>query len=529
MRRAIAGVGAWVWLGCFSVATAQLPPEVLVDQYLLRADRLMEGKETKAALDMMSKIVAIRQAHDLTLPDEFHFKYAKVAFSAGLLQNAKESVNRYLMVAGRESEFYREALNLSIEIGELQGEKPSCTGKPKGSECWMELANPSRSYVWTSDYQPYQTVIWTGGYVGNVAHGKGTLKRIWKLDQQLPHASLSRLDGAKCTSQSKGSSCWTELTGQEGCYVWSTNPQPNQTVTWTADCSGGRAQGKGILTWVSDRSEKTREGRGDLQHGKMHGQWIWFNQDGSKRDSFYVDGERVGRTAEDEYVMKGRLVKGRLHGHWVQRYGDGNVTEGPYVSGKRHGDWVWRDKDGRITREGSYANGKRHGGWVERFTNGDVNLGPYWEDRRHGNWIIRWANGTIEGVYYEHGRERNSWFHRDANGTTYDGHVVAGKRFGKWTIKTKNGMLLGEGPYAEGKKHGFWTEFYFKTKNRKLYIEGSYADGLRQGRWNIYRFLDRKKRVRGGGFYIDGEKIGSWVEFRHNDGRKTKIRYGGNK
>ena len=49
MQRAIAG--ALMSLSFFAAAAAQLPPEILVERYLLRAGRLMESKDPKGALD----------------------------------------------------------------------------------------------------------------------------------------------------------------------------------------------------------------------------------------------------------------------------------------------------------------------------------------------------------------------------------------------------------------------------------------------------------------------------------------------
>ena len=96
-RRVIGRVVLGVWLGCFTAAeAAQLPPEILADRYLLRADRLMEAKDPKGALDIMGKIVALQKEHGLTFPGEFHFKYAKVALSAGMAQAAIDAVNTYL-------------------------------------------------------------------------------------------------------------------------------------------------------------------------------------------------------------------------------------------------------------------------------------------------------------------------------------------------------------------------------------------------------------------------------------------------
>ena len=285
MRGVFGRVWFGIWLGCFTAAAAQLPPEVLVDQYLLRADRLMEAKDAKGALGELGKIVALQKEHGLTLPDEFHFKHAKVAFSAGSIEAARESVNRYLTVAGREGNFYREALELSLEIGELGAERTPCAGQPKGSACWMELVNQPNSYVWNSSYQPYKTVTWTGEYLGNLAHGKGKLEWVWKIDQERRNASPSRADEPKCMGQPEGSACWMEVTSQPECYVWDNFAVPDVTVswtvTWTGTCSEGRAQGEGTLKWVWVESkhddwgtsyyERTSESTGSLKEGKKHG------------------------------------------------------------------------------------------------------------------------------------------------------------------------------------------------------------------------------------------------------------------
>ena len=115
MRRVIGSFLLAVLLGAFIEAAAQLPPEIMADRYLVRVERLMAEKDHKAALEMMDKIVALQKEHNLTLPDEFHFKYAQIAMSAGAVKAALNSVNRYLAVAGRAGQFYREALELLDE------------------------------------------------------------------------------------------------------------------------------------------------------------------------------------------------------------------------------------------------------------------------------------------------------------------------------------------------------------------------------------------------------------------------------
>ena len=120
MERGIRSVVVFVLLGSFTGSAAQLPPEIMVDLYLLRSDRLLEAKDHEGALGLMGQILALQKEHDLRLPEEFHFKYARVALSAGSIEAALESVSRYLVAAGREGEYYREALELLDEAEQVQ-------------------------------------------------------------------------------------------------------------------------------------------------------------------------------------------------------------------------------------------------------------------------------------------------------------------------------------------------------------------------------------------------------------------------
>ena len=92
--------------------SGELPPEILIDRRLVRVDRLLARDDHRAAHDMMNEVLALQREHALELPAEFHFKYAQVALASGLPETAVESLNDYLLAAGREGEFYREALEL---------------------------------------------------------------------------------------------------------------------------------------------------------------------------------------------------------------------------------------------------------------------------------------------------------------------------------------------------------------------------------------------------------------------------------
>ena len=115
MRRMILGVVVSVLLAGFTGAAAQLPPEIMVDSYLLRAEQALRDGDLARAQSVIQDILALQREHKLDLPAEFHFKYAQVAFSAGLNEATIDSVNEYLAAAGRTGEFYREALELLDE------------------------------------------------------------------------------------------------------------------------------------------------------------------------------------------------------------------------------------------------------------------------------------------------------------------------------------------------------------------------------------------------------------------------------
>ncbi len=193
--------------GFFSAVSAQLPPDILVDKHLIHADQLHAAKDFAAAFNVMQKIVALQKAHNLAVPDEFHFKYAQVALSADSMRIALESVTRYLAATGKEGQHYQEALKvmlkaegnevLSLDVIKAQG---TCEGLPGGSSCWMALTNHSDCYVWNADLSPGQSVIWDGRCAGHVAEGEGTLTWYYIVDR---NGSQTKKKGNESTGRLK--------------------------------------------------------------------------------------------------------------------------------------------------------------------------------------------------------------------------------------------------------------------------------------------------------------------------------------
>ena len=112
MRGVFGRVWFGVWLGCFTAAAAQLPPEILMDKYLRQAEQLVREKDYPGARAAMEKLVALHQEHALEPVPDDHFRYAQVWSSLGVPERAIESLVRYLKLRGREAEHYEQALDL---------------------------------------------------------------------------------------------------------------------------------------------------------------------------------------------------------------------------------------------------------------------------------------------------------------------------------------------------------------------------------------------------------------------------------
>ena len=114
-----------------------------------------------------------------------------------------------------------------------------------------------------------------------------------------------------CAGQPKGTACWKELESHPRCYVWTPRLMPGATVTWSAGCAGGLAQGTGTFTWKWASGEY--EITGLLRAGKQHGHWVLRDVNGTVAEGLYVYGEKTGRWIERvcERERRGGTVRGR--------------------------------------------------------------------------------------------------------------------------------------------------------------------------------------------------------------------------
>ncbi len=99
-------------------AAAQLSPAIQADLYLVQTEQYLKEKDYAAAREAMENLIKLAEKHDLTVPDEFHFKHAQVLNLAEEYAEASAALERYLESAGQEGAHYREALTLLHEVSE---------------------------------------------------------------------------------------------------------------------------------------------------------------------------------------------------------------------------------------------------------------------------------------------------------------------------------------------------------------------------------------------------------------------------
>ena len=118
MRTVLQSLLASILLG-IGTPTVQLPPDILLDRHIVRAERLLLEGNAAAAQSALDDAMALVDEHDeLLLPNAFHYHFARVALDLRMHEAAVASLNEYLLAAGREGQFYRDALRLLDEAEE---------------------------------------------------------------------------------------------------------------------------------------------------------------------------------------------------------------------------------------------------------------------------------------------------------------------------------------------------------------------------------------------------------------------------
>jgi len=228
----------------------ELPPGIQVDRYMVQVDRQVRNEEFAAALRTLDRVLELYETHDIVIPASFWMKRAEVAVGAGRYFEAMESSARYLEVEGREGEQYDEALELLDRAFAQACTPESMTETLESLEaCLAHGADPNEPDAsgqmplhWA---QQRENPAITAALVQAGADSTAAVAVVTAEVGRMP-------DGPICTGDSSPDSCWMEIAGRPGCYLWNPVPQDDETVTWTGECSNGLAQGIGRTTWYED-------------------------------------------------------------------------------------------------------------------------------------------------------------------------------------------------------------------------------------------------------------------------------------
>ena len=207
------------------------------------------------------------------------------------------------------------------EPGSKAGIENHCSGKPKGSACWMELSNQPECYVWNGGLEPDVTVTWTGECTGERAQGTGTLKWVWDGGREDFSESyrIASQDG-------KMHGDWV-LRYASGTEVYRKAPM------WRARCTAtgffaawrtGTSRGRPLC----GRQEAGPLGSCAWRTGAYRKAPMWTAR--SRADWVYALCERERRWKAPMWTARSRAP-----GSCALRAD--RVWEGPYVEGKRHG------------------------------------------------------------------------------------------------------------------------------------------------------------------------------------------------
>ena len=192
---------------------------------------------------------------------------------------------------------------------------------------------------------------------------------------------------------------------KNGCMIWNSDVQPNESIEYDGRCEKGYAQGVGLAKWfIGDVLNQVWEG--NFSKGLLVGVVVVSSK----------AGQYIGQFSEGDYNGQGQ---------WVQA--DGTQYQGEFKNGKPDGRGFIKFKNGQ-TYQGEFRHGKRHGRGELIGTSG-------W--RYQGEM----SNDAITGVgtmYFE-------------DGGKYTGNFKNGKFHGDGFLFDNQGVLIGKGVFSEGK------------------------------------------------------------------------------
>jgi len=146
-----------------------------------------------------------------------------------------------------------------------------------------------------------------------------------------------------------------------GCKVLNSNPQPNESITWSGNCRDGYTDGQGVLQWFKDGKAGSRY-EGNMVKGRYDGKGNNTYANGNRYDGNWVAGTRSGNgtlTWANGDRYEGNWANGNQSGKGTYTWANGGRSEGSFVDGK-FTDGIEYDPNGAVVA--IYINGQKQPG-----------------------------------------------------------------------------------------------------------------------------------------------------------------------
>ena len=119
-----------------SAPADQLPPEIMADRHLLRAEQAVREGDSASARAAMERLLTLQREHGLESAPEDHYRHAQAWEAAGEPERAMESAVRYLRLRGRDAEHYTRSPGADEPggVGRAGGRGQSPAGEPSRAE-----------------------------------------------------------------------------------------------------------------------------------------------------------------------------------------------------------------------------------------------------------------------------------------------------------------------------------------------------------------------------------------------------------
>lgn len=285
--------------------------------------------------------------------------------------------------------------------------------------------------------------------------------------------------------------------------MWNPNPQPDESIHWTGSCRDGLADGTGILSWYGkDKTKEVEREAGGFRKGRMSGHGIQTFANGNK--------------------VVGDFVDGRMNGRGILTRADGERYAGSWRQGKWEGfgTLTWKNGDRYF---GFWHDGKRNGYGSQIWTGGGRYDGHWTDDAFQGTGTKVWQDGGVYRGGWQGGARSGKGKLTLHDGTSFQGDWKEDAPLGACLIKAADGSrydgsCFGYGPEGNGVKvwrngDRYEGEWHFDKPDGKGVLtrkdgtryEGEMLGGKPSG-WGVGTTADGKRQE---GYWADDQFLGA--------------------